>query len=173
MIRTVAAVAALSFVASVSANTVTLTGTSSITASGQSFFFNFAGVDQAISAGTLTIDALGDYSITPPSSETLTWDIDGIASGVGFDSSAFADPNNVDLFQNSVSQTWTISLGDMQAITADGIVEVSLQNAPAVNFFVDQPDDFFAFRLTFEAIPAPGAVALAGLAGVAAVRRRR
>lgn len=148
-------------------------GMANITDGGQFFEFNFNAVPAAASEGTLTIDALGDYSIVPPSSETLDWNIDGIASGQGFDASAFADPNNVDLFQNSVSQTFTISLVDMQSITADGSFSVQIQNGASVGFFADQLDDFVAFRLSYDAVPTPGAMAILGLGGLAAVHRRR
>jgi len=155
------------------ASAVDYNGFANITEGGQFFEFTFDAVPLAASAGTLQIDALGDYSIVPPSAETLDWNIDGIASGQGFADTAFADPNNVDLFQNAVSQSFTISLADMQAITADGSFTVQIQNGSTVGFFADQPEDFVSFTLSYTPVPAPGAVALLGLGGIAAVRRRR
>jgi hypothetical protein len=78
----------------------------------------------------------------------------------------------VDLFQNAVGQSFSISAADMAAITADGVINITLTNSSAVNFFSDQPDDFVAFRLSYP-VPAPGALALVGLGGLAATRRRR
>jgi len=103
----------------------------------------------------------------------MTWDMDGIATDIGFNEEAFEDPNNIDLFQNDVSQTWAVSFGDMAAITADGSFTLTLTNATAVNFFVDQPDDFLAFRLSYDAIPAPGSAGVLAAMGLAATRRRR
>jgi MYXO-CTERM domain-containing protein len=152
---------------------VELTGSENITETGQTFVFDFTNVPAALSDATLTIDALGDYSIVPPSSETLDWDVDGIASGQGFAESAFPDPDNVDLFQNDVKQSFNITLADMQAITADGSVTVTLVNGSSVNFFTDQPEDFVSFSLSYTGVPSPGAAGLLGLAGLAAIRRRR
>ncbi|GEM_PF-2503719 len=171
IIITAAALTAASASAAFASIPVNLTGEENITATGQDFTFNFNGVPAALSEGVLTIEALGDYSVVPPSSETLTWDVDGVASGVGFDASAFSGP--VDLFQNAVSQSFVISLADMQTITADGFVTVSLDNSDAVNFFTDQPEDFVKFSLSFTGVPTPGAAGLLAVAGLAAVRRRR
>lgn len=171
--RVVAAGCALGIASAASASiVVTLDGNQSITATGQVFQFDFTNVPAALSAGSLTIEVLGDYSPTPPSSETLTWDVDGVASGVGFEAAAFPGGGG-DLFQNAAEQTFSIALGDMQAITADGLVTVTLTNSSAVNFFSDQPEDFVRFSLVFDAIPTPGAAGVLAIAGLAAVRRRR
>ena len=147
----------------------TLTETASITSAGQVFVFEFDMVGMSAGAGTLTIDALGDYSIVPPSSETLDWDIDGIASGQGFAESAFIGP--VDLFQSMASQTWSISSSDMAAITADGMVTITLVNSGTVG--PNNPtEDYVTATLSYP-IPAPSAMALLGLGGLAAARRRR
>ena len=61
----------------------------------------------------------------------------------------------------------------MQSITADGSFSVQIQNGASVGFFADQLDDFVAFRLSYDAVPTPGAMAILGLGGLAAVRRRR
>jgi hypothetical protein len=159
------AIAALTCAASAD----TLTETASITSDGQMFVFEFDMVGMSAGEGTLTIDALGDYSIVPPSSEVLSWDVDGVASGEGFAAEAFM--GSVDLFQNLVSQTWTISAGDMAAITADGMVTITLSNALAVN--ANNPnEDYITATLSYP-IPAPSAMALLGLGGLAAARRRR
>ena len=167
------AVGALAASGSAVAQPVTLMDMASITESGQSFTFEFTDVLSAVSEGTLLIEALGDFSPTPPSSETLDWSIDGIASGGGFNDSAFADPADTDLFQNAVSQEFTISLADMQAITGDGVVTIDLQASDAVNFFTDQPEDFVSVALTYTQVPGPAPAGVLALAGLAAARRRR
>ncbi len=156
---------------SASAQFVELTGSQNITETGQTFVFTFDGLLPAASEGTLVIEGLGDFSVVPPSLETLDWDIDGIASGQGFDASAFS--GTVDLFQNAVSQSWTISLADMVAITSDGSLTITLVASSAVNFYADQPEDFLSVNLSYTAIPAPGAVAVLGAGGLLAARRRR
>ncbi len=173
-IKTGLACAAITLPAGVSsADIVTYEGSMNITQTGQQFVYNFSDVPLAIGEGTLTVYGLGDYSIVPPSSETMTWDLDGTATDIGFNEEAFEDPNNVDLFQNSVSQIWSVSLADMAAITADGSLTVTLTNSSAVNFFTDQPEDFLAFRLSYDAIPAPGSAAAIGAMGLLMARRRR
>ncbi len=151
------------------ANADTLTETASITSDGQMFVFEFDMVGMAAGEGTLTIDALGDYSIVPPSSEVLSWDVDGIASGEGFAAEAFM--GEVDLFQNLVSQSWSISAGDMASITADGMVTITLINDGTVG--ANNPgEDYITATLSYP-VPAPSAMALLGLGGLAAARRRR
>lgn len=165
-----AAIAACGSVASAQF-TVMLTDSASITEDGQMFTFTFDMLPGAISAGSLTIDALGDYSVVPPSTETMDWDIDGIASGQGFEADAFSGP--VDLFQNAVSQSWNISESDMAAITADGTLTITIQNAGSVGTFPDQPDDFVSVYLEYRAVPAPASAGLLALGGLVAARRRR
>lgn len=155
------------------AQPVEFSGMSSITESGQMFTFDVAMAPASLGEGTLVISGLGDYSIVPPSSETMDWDLDGIASGRGFNASAFADPSNVDLFQNAVSQTFMISAADMAAITADGAFTLTIQNGSAVNFFANQAEDFIAYSLSYNAVPAPAALSVLGLGGLVATRRRR
>lgn len=161
----------MSACAGIASGQVVLGGSSSITATGQVFNYSFSGLDPSMGDATIRVFGLGDYSVVPPSSETMTWDIDGIASDVGFGEDAFEGP--VDLFQNEVDQTWTIAAADMAAITADGMLNLTLTNATAVNFFSDQPEDFLAFQITYTAVPAPASAALLGLGGLAAARRRR
>ncbi|MEL7483610.1 MAG: hypothetical protein AAFN41_04575 [Planctomycetota bacterium] len=158
-------------VGSAAAQTNLVSGMGSITEDGQSFEYSFFMQPGSVGEGTLRVFGLGDYSVVPPSSETMTWDVDGIASDVGFGPDAFEGP--VDLFQNAVDQSWTISASDMAAITADGMFTVTLTNGTSVGFFPDQPDDFLAFELTYEIIPAPTSAAVLGLGALAATRRRR
>lgn len=154
-----------------SANAEVLSGSSNITETGQVFTYTFSNIDLSDGEGSLLVQGLGDYSIVPPSSETMTWDIDGIASGVGFGADAF--DGTVDLFQNAVAQAWSISAADMAAITADGSLTITLTNSSAVNYFTDQPEDFLGFTLSYTSVPAPTGVAMLGLAGLVGARRRR
>lgn len=169
----IACAAGAAFACGALGDIVEYSGSANITETGQEFVYTFNNVPLALSGGTLTVFGLGDYSIVPPSSETMTWDMEGIASDIGFNEDAFEDPNNVDLFQNQVSQTWDVSFGDMAAVTADGSLTITLTNSTAVNFFADQMDDFLAFRLTYDTIPAPSSAGLLAALGLAATRRRR
>lgn len=167
MKRTLVALGALTVVSAASADT--LTETASITSDGQVFVFEFDMVGLAAGAGSLTIEALGDYSIVPPSLETMDWDIDGIASGQGFAESAFIGP--VDLFQSMVSQTWAITASDMAAITSDGMVTITLVNDSTVN--ANTPaEDYITATLNYP-VPAPSGMAMLAFGGLVGARRRR
>lgn len=168
MIRTATAIGVLSLAGAAHADV--LYGMSSITQDGQVFVFDFAAVSLSDGAGVITVEALGDYSVFPPSLETMTWDVDGIASDVGFADSAFSGP--VDLFQNHAIQSWTISAADMAAITADGLVTITLTNSSAVNYYSDQ-SDWISVTLEYPAVPAPAGAGLLTAAGLIAARRRR
>ncbi len=146
-----------------------LYGYADITASGQQFVFHFTDIGASIGAGTLTVEALGDYSVVPPSSETMTWDLDGVVSGVGFNAEAFSGP--VDLFQNHVLQSWTISEADMASITADGMLTITLTNANAVNY-TPGAGDWISVTLDYP-VPAPAGALVLGAAGLVTARRRR
>ncbi len=173
-IKTLAATAVLScaFAASSFGQTV-LFDSASITEAGQTFVFDFFDVDVSDGmAGTLVIDALGDFSATPPSSEILDIDVDGIFTDFAFDPSRGAIIGS-DLFQNAATQTYTISGSDLSAITADGTVTITLDAASSVGFFTDQPDDFVSATLTYTSVPEPTTAAVIGLGGMAMLRRRR
>lgn len=168
MIRTATAIGVLSLAGAAHADV--LYGMSSITQDGQVFVFDFAAVSLSDGAGVITVEALGDYSVFPPSLETMTWDVDGIASDVGFADSAFSGP--VDLFQNHAIQSWAISAADMATITADGLVTITLTNSSAVNYYSDQ-SDWISVTLEYPAVPAPAGAGLLTAAGLIAARRRR
>jgi hypothetical protein len=152
---------------------VILSDSASITEDGQTFVFDFGGVALSDgSDGTLVVEALGDFSATPPSSEVLDIDIDGIFTDFAFDPSRGAVIGS-DLFQNAATQTFTVSGSDLVAITSDGMVTITLDAAGSVGFFADQPEDFVMATLTFSAIPEPASAGILGLAGLTLLRRRR
>ena len=154
--------------------TVTLTRQESITQTGQSFAFPFTNLaPNDASGGSLRIEALGDYSPTPPSLETLTVSIDGTQIGVAFNPAQGATIGT-DLFQNMGDQTFSIPAAQLFGFLADGALTINLQNSSAVNFFADQPEDFVRATLTYVAIPEPAsAVALLAPAALLIRLRRR
>jgi hypothetical protein len=150
-----------------------LSDSASITESGQTFVFSFdnVGVSDG-SPGALLIEALGDYSPTPPSTEILDIDIDGFFVDFAFDPSRGASIGT-DLFQNAASQSYQVSGADLLLITGDGSVTMTLQNSSSVGFFVDQPEDFVRATLVYNAVPEPatGVWLLLGLGWIVARRR--
>lgn len=145
----------------------------SITMTGQMFVFDFAGVGPSDgSDGSLLIEALGDYSPTPPSSEILDIDIDGVFMDFAFDPSR-GGTVGTDLFQNMASQSYVVSGADLLSITGDGMVSMTLQNSSSVNFFTDQPEDFVRATLTYTAVPEPSSFALLGLVGLIGLAFRK
>lgn len=172
MRRWITAAVAGTVLSSTVANADVLTQQASITEAGQLFNFNFAGVGLSDgSDGTLLIEALGDYSATPPSSEVLNIDLEGVFVDFAFDPSRGATIGT-DLFQNAAMQSYTVSGADLLALTGDDSVTITLQNAGAVGFFPDQPEDFVRATLTYTAVPEPATLAMLSVGALALLRRR-
>jgi hypothetical protein len=125
------------------------------------------------SDGEFTIVAQGDYSVTFPQVEYLTWDIDGLASGTA--APAYGTVIQEYSFDNvKWTQTFTIPGATMIAITADGIVTLTIQLAiDQVDHF--NPTDFVQGQISFQAVPLSPTVLLlgSGLLGLAGWRRLR
>jgi MYXO-CTERM domain-containing protein len=119
-------------------------------------FLNLSGLAAVTRADTGTdLGTLDEYR--------YTYDLGGLNLGSGtywLEIFNDTDPQNSDL--------WGRTVGDLDAVNGrDGAALAG--ETPGVNWFPDSPN----YAFTIEAVPAPGALALLGLAGCAGVRRRR
>lgn len=141
------------------------------TVAGQNFTFTFSPVPLSNGAeGTFRIHARGDYTHFPGSasgpSEFVTWDIDGLISGV--DSPYLGSPVITEFSANDVEwqDTFTISGDLLIDITSDSTVTITVDLENAVGY-----GEFMEVELTY--IPEPMTILLLGLGGLAAMRKHR
>lgn len=102
---------------------------------GQNFTFTFSPVELSDGTdGTLTIHARGDYSVSFPTIEYLTWNIDGLCSGTA------APAYGTVIHQYSHDdveweQIFTISGACLTAATSDASVTISLDLSSSVHIY--------------------------------------
>ncbi len=138
------------------------------------FFDEFPTVQHDFgAAGTVVmVEFSVNYTAHHPSwaSEVLIF-VDGAADGLG----DFIAVDAADYGAPDASGAYQFSDTLMTAIVSDGVVSVTL--AEAFNDNAVDPDATFGsgsfVRVHFQAVPAPGALALFGAAGAVGLRRRR
>ena len=124
-------------------------------------------------AGTIThVEFDVNYTSNDPSwlSEAVVFvdgQFDGLGDFIAFSAGDYGAPDTAGIFQYSDSFA--------TSIISDGVVSVTLTES-----FNDEsvdPDAVYGagsfLRVTFAAVPAPGALGLMGLGGIVALRRRR
>ncbi len=161
-----------------SANATTVLETQAQTSAGQLFSYSFAGLGTPTGPGSITITARGDYSFGFPQIESLDYDIEGLLTGnLSLES---ADTTTAFSFDdNQFSSTFALTLADFQTLTADGVIDITLDLSDGVNLF--NPDTAFtSVGITLEsvgAVPEPASWAMMiggfGLVGGAMRRRRK
>jgi len=170
---TAAAVAALTFAAGASAETLTHTFDLSGLTSNGSFFDQFPSIQHnfGIAGEVVLVDFDVNFEAHDPSwqSEAIIW-IDGSIDGLGDFASVFSGdygaPDEPGFF--SYSDVVPVS------IDSDGMVSITLSEA-----FDDDidPDATYGQGSTltvhYNTVPTPGALALLGAGGLVALRRRR
>lgn len=130
-------------------------------------------VNAVVRGAVLELSAKGDYSTAIPS-ESLSWSIEGIASGVGRPGTGVliraSDSDDVEW-----KQQFSVNRKELEQIVADGVLEITLTNSPEVNIGFD-PSDYNAWRFVATAtpVPVPGALlfGLFALVGILTTRRR-
>jgi hypothetical protein len=161
------ALAVLALPSAARATTITFTDMAPFTEYAQVFHFDFSGAPPSEGEGTLRIDAQGDFTLgfgdpSDPFNEFLTWDIDGVTSGVaapdfGTPGPSLCGPGEAPIMcLNKVifHQYITISALDMAAITADGQIHMTLMASLGINRFYDDEFEFVGVTLEYtEAVP--------------------
>lgn len=159
-----------------SANAASVLQTQAQTSSGQLFSYSFSGLGTPTGPGSITITARGDYTFGFPEIESLDYDIEGLLSGnLSLES---ADTTTAFSFDdNQFSSTFALSLADFQTLTADGVIDITLDLSDGVNLF--NPDTAFtSVGVTLESVgavpePASWALMIGGFGLVGGAMRRR
>ena len=122
------------------------------TITGQNFILSFPAVELSNGTdGTFTIHARGDYSVSWPQDEYLTWDIDGLCSGTG----APAYGSVIQIYNHDDvewEQTFTVSGACLSAATADSSVNINLDLSSQVHIY---GPSFVCVELTYGSSCAP------------------
>lgn len=152
-----------------SANAVLLTDSASQTSTGQLFNFALAGPVSDGSSGTLTITSQGDYSIGPfPGQESWDISIEGLFS----QNDVVPTDGNIITEFSFDNVLWEIDFilsgAIMSQITADNLVNISIDLDSGVNNFNPQTDSIaVALEYNVNNVPTPTTLALFGLGLIA------
>ena len=137
----------------VQAASIALTSSAPQTVAGEDFTFSFSSVAPSNGTdGILTIRTRGDYSLNFPTFESLSWNIDGIASQTQV---APTISNLITEFNfNDVlwEESFTISGLDLLNITSDAAVSIDIDLLPDVNLSLSNA--FVQATLNYESGPA-------------------
>jgi hypothetical protein len=172
------ALAVVALQAAASAAPVLLSDQQLQTVTGQTFVFSFTGVPGSDgTAGSLTINARGDYSVNFPNIENLELFVDGVSQGT------FA-PGTADSYVEYAFDDveWTDTIGipgvTMQAVTADSQIDIVLDLDDNVHLFGNLVGVAYAgVDLAYNSgpeVPMPAALPLGAvlLGGMFITRRR-
>ncbi len=169
------AAAALMLVGTIAnATPVSYTESAPQTVAGQVFEFEYNPILDSVGAGSLYIQARGDYSTQWPTVENLGFDIDGVYTGIA----APAYGNVI------TSYSYDDVLFEMEIIIGEALMDQITESLSAI-LVLDLSDgvniitanSFVSATLSYESaeVPEPAALFIlgAGLLGLAGVRRRK
>jgi hypothetical protein len=128
---------------------VVYSNSAAITITAQTFQFDITSAAPSTGPGQLTIEANGDYSISVLQ-EHLNWNLDGILSGSGWNA------GNADTNISYSSDDWwwrrsvAIDASTMAALSADGVIQVSITNGPYVDAINHVNSDWVSFKLEYQ-----------------------
>jgi len=145
------------------------------TQAGQVFNFNYDPILDSVGAGTLTIQARGDYTLGYPELENIGFNLDGVFTGITAPATGVVLQNysyNDVLFET----VFNLSAALMDAITASLSASLILDLDDHVDIF--DGNSYVQATLAYEgasAVSEPGTLALLGLglAGLGVVRKKK
>jgi len=160
------------------ANAGLITDQAAITSAGQSFEYNFSGLDPVSgTAGVFTLFGRGDFTVSAGSgdSEWATFDIDGLVSGLAHP--RIGAPASIIITEHSMqdvsfSATFDLSSSDITNIFSDGMLDISLAITNAVNII--DGNSMLGFSLSYKSasVPEPSTLAVFALGIFGLVSRK-
>ena len=174
ILKTLSAVALLAIATAANAIPVSYTESAQQTVAGQVFEFEYNPILDSAGAGSLYIQARGDYSVAWPTYENIGFNIDGVFTGLAAPQygNVIAEYNYNDvLFEMEFSISDAVMDQITESLSAILVLDLSSDvDIVTANSFVEA-------TLSYEGVEVPEPAALfilgAGLLGLAGIRRRK
>jgi hypothetical protein len=173
----IGAVALAGMMAPAAAGAVVYTQSQAQTSAGQVFTYTFSGLVTPGAAGSITIGGRGDYTLGFPDEEFLTYDVEGLLAGSLAPDNAQSN-TNFGFNDNAFQSTFVLSLAQLQLLTADGSITITLDLSNGVNLFDPATASTFVtldIPAATNAVPEPAtwAMMMLGFGGVGFAMRRK
>lgn len=152
--------------------------TQAITGAGQTFNFEFLGVENSAGDSIFTITAKGDFSICGSicaAEESIAFDVESLFTGTAGPEWGATIINDISFNEKEWTQSFTIDAAIMAAITSDNNIISVVINGPQVDIINAGDYVQVAFEYEAAAVPEPTSLGLIGLGllGFAFTRKKK